>query len=180
VGSSEEGREDAKKSRLRIAALLAAPVALWNASNGWVSFRFQTLDRLGGDYHLSLQDLLGGLLVLLTPVGMLAAALAIRNRAAAVGARGNHAVPERAARLLLCSVLLPLAVFSAFSLFRLVKLNWTAPLWLGLLPFMAAPALPRLPLFAPPVPVAPFSGISVPRGTGHDRCEPLLQGQACL
>jgi dolichol-phosphate mannosyltransferase len=31
----------------------------------------------------------------------------------------------------------PLAVFVAFSLFRGIKLNWTGPLWLGMLPYMA-------------------------------------------
>jgi dolichol-phosphate mannosyltransferase len=39
--------------------------------------------------------------------------------------------------LLTWLTLFPLAMFAAVSLFRASKLNWTGPVWLGLVPFMA-------------------------------------------
>jgi dolichol-phosphate mannosyltransferase len=43
----------------------------------------------------------------------------------------------RSYRLLMVLTVVPLSVFVFFSLFRNTKLNWTGPLWLGILPFMA-------------------------------------------
>ena len=84
-------------------------------------------------------ELLGGILLLITPAGFLAflhfllhGRTAFERFHAVEGDRGR-----REYLFAFCMVLVPLSVFFAFSLGKEVKLNWTGPLWLGLLPYMA-------------------------------------------
>ena len=118
-----------------LAALLAlvifAPVLAWNAENQWISFVFQGPRRIAAHFHFGLLDLAGDVLLLLTPVGAVAAVLALASRAQAAA---NH----RRFRFVACFTLVPLAVFAAFSLSHAVKLNWTGPGWLAVLPAVAA------------------------------------------
>lgn len=111
-----------------LALLLFSPVIAWNASNDWASFAFQTTRRLGADPRLSLHLLVGCILLLITPIGLAAAAMALFPR---VGSR------DRRLAFAAVHTLVPLGVFVAFSLFHQVKLNWTGPLWLAMLPAIA-------------------------------------------
>ncbi len=135
-----------------LAVLLFSPVILWNLENGLASFAFQSSRRIEGAFRFSLPELLLGAAGLLTPT-VLVAALAVlwlRERAVrpqapgvVVGAgpapvRENQPEPWLFVGLF---TLVPLAVFVVFSLFHMSRLNWTGPLWLAVLPAVAASLL---------------------------------------
>ena len=115
-----------------IAILLFSPVIAWNAAHGWVSFAFQSTRRLGAPAEFSLHILVASILLLITPVGF-AAALSMLIPSAGL----RQAFRRKFGRVQLfiaVFALTPLSVFVAFSFFHQVKLNWTGPLWLALLP----------------------------------------------
>jgi len=122
-----------------IALLLFSPVIVWNSQHRWMSFAFQTVRRAGGAFEFNLPDLLGAAAVLITPVGLVAVAVAAvsRRRLAPVGERQPDDRFGRGFRLLVLSTLLPFAAFAVVSLSRHTKLNWTGPIWIGALPLMA-------------------------------------------
>ena len=122
-----------------LAILLFSPVIFWNATHDWASFAFQGSRRLEALVNFSLHKLLGAVLVLLTPVGLIAAASALfpgKDRESA--GDGQAAAAGRRRRFIAVFTLVPLSVFVAYSLFHSVKLNWTGPLWLAVLPAVAA------------------------------------------
>lgn len=83
---------------LLIAILLFSPVIVWNATHGWASFVFQGPRRLQGPLEFSLHELLGAALVLLTPVGLMAALAVLvpgRNRGAAADTQASSADRRR-------------------------------------------------------------------------------------
>ncbi len=139
-----------------LAALVFLPVIIWNARNGWASFVFQGPRRVSGNFNFSLPELLGSLLVLVTPTGVMAIlAIALNKKAFESALFANHGDGgQRRYRLLMLLAGFPFAVFLFFSLFRQTKLIWTGPVWIALLPFMARLMSPldgsvgtRLPVF---------------------------------
>ena len=112
------------------------PVIVWNAQHDWGSFYFQGPGRLMGKYNFDLPDLIGSILILLTPTGFASAIATVTSRRT-VDFDLQTGSGSRTYRLLLTLTIFPLAVFVAFSLFRNIKLSWTGPLWLGILPYMA-------------------------------------------
>jgi dolichol-phosphate mannosyltransferase len=119
-----------------LALIFFTPVIAWNAANDWASFYFQTIGRHSSEFHFGLHELVGSVLLLLTPTGMLSVA-AVWLRRKRVRPALSDDLRRSAFRLLVCLTLVPLAVFFIFSLFRLSKLNWTGPVWLAMLPFVA-------------------------------------------
>lgn len=111
-----------------LALLLFSPVIVWNAQHDWASFVFQGPRRLNSAFRFSLLELVASVAVLLSPVGLVAAVRALSSRA------GN----DPRALFIAVFTLAPLSVFLAFSLFHEVKLDWTGPLWLAVLPKVAA------------------------------------------
>lgn len=120
-----------------LAALLFAPVVIWNAEHHWASFVFQGSRRMEEAFSFGLPALILDILALLTPFGAAAAVLSFVRP----GKTGEAATRRRRFEAVL--VLVPLAVFFAFSLTHEVKPNWTGPLWLALLPAIANQVLPR-------------------------------------
>jgi dolichol-phosphate mannosyltransferase len=118
-----------------IAALLAlaifSPVLIWNAQHEWASFAFQTSRRLAEAQQFALHKLIGSIIVLITPTGLLAAAAVLLTWPVG-GDKLSDA--SRGRRLFSLAILLPLAVFAMFSLRHEVKLDWTGSLWTGALP----------------------------------------------
>jgi dolichol-phosphate mannosyltransferase len=114
-----------------IAAVLFAPVIIWNAHNEWASFTFQTARRLAEAPRFSLHRLLLSALVLLTPAGVVT--LLLRGR------EDDRLRPQIARKRLFLSlcIIVPLAVFVLFSLRHDVKVDWTGALWLGAIPLIA-------------------------------------------
>jgi dolichol-phosphate mannosyltransferase len=118
-----------------VAALLAlaifSPVLIWNAQHEWASFAFQTSRRLAEAQQFALHKLIGSIIVLITPTGLLAIAGVLL--AWPVGS-DKSSDASRGRRLFSLAILLPLSVFAAFSLRHEVKLDWTGALWTGALP----------------------------------------------
>jgi dolichol-phosphate mannosyltransferase len=117
--------------------LIFSPVIIWNAQHDWASFIFQGPRRFKGGFDFDLPDMAGAVLILLTPVGLAAAVATVTSGKMLVHER-TGTKGKRAYGLLLTLTLFPLSVFVFFSLYRNIKLNWTAPLWLGVLPYMGA------------------------------------------
>jgi dolichol-phosphate mannosyltransferase len=137
-----------------VAALLAlalfSPVIIWNSQHHWVSFAFQTSRRLAEAPQFALHKLIASLLVLMTPTGVVAVAVAL---ALAAGRAVQPFDPrlQRAFRLLSLGILIPLSVFVIFSLRHEVKLDWTGASWTAALPIMGlAMIVPRMRAAWPP------------------------------
>jgi dolichol-phosphate mannosyltransferase len=114
------------------ALVIFSPVIIWNAQHEWASFAFQSADRVAEKWRFSFHELLLAVFFLLTPVGVVLVWQCLRGT-------WNHPASD-ARRLLFARVftLVPLSVFVLFSLTHRVKLNWTGPLWLPVIPAMAA------------------------------------------
>lgn len=122
-----------------VALALFSPVVVWNYRNDWASFAFQSERRLEEPPEFGLHRLAGGVIALLGPA-VVAALLALsraRTRRA-VDASVPVDEPGRRWRFAALTAFAPLAVFVAFSVAHVPKMNWTGPLWLALLPATAA------------------------------------------
>lgn len=116
-----------------IALILFSPVIIWNIENDWASFAFQTT-RVGKVHHeLSTHKLLLQIAIMLTPVGLVAAAFALRSVALSYCQREE----VRKALFIIIFTGVPLAVFFVASVFGPLRFHWTGPLWLALIPTMA-------------------------------------------
>jgi 4-amino-4-deoxy-L-arabinose transferase-like glycosyltransferase len=137
---------------LLIAQLVAWPVYLWNARNGFASFRFQTTHRLAESSGPTLHWLglfLLAQLVLLGPPLILALGRELVRAMRGLRGATSLAVSEEGERtLFLLAFVLPLlGVCLAGSLFVQVKSNWLMPCYIaGAL--LIAPRLSRALLFA--------------------------------
>ncbi len=116
-----------------IALLIFSPVIYWNAEHEWASFTFQTMQRLAERPRFALPALIGGVLVVITPIGAFAAVRLLLRRGAAAACTEY---PE-SGRLLKTLTWVPLAVFALFSLRHTVKLDWTGAPWIAALPLLA-------------------------------------------
>jgi dolichol-phosphate mannosyltransferase len=119
-----------------LAAAIFFPVILWNAEHDWASFAFQGSRRLAEKHTFGLPLLLGSAFLLLSPTGAIAAIILLRRHAP------SHLVEEsadrqRAWRFQQISLGVPLAVFTVFSLFHDIEVDWLGPAWIAALPFMA-------------------------------------------
>ncbi len=120
-----------------LALLLFSPVILWNADNNWASFVFQGPRRIKGSFDFSLFELLGHLVLLLTPAGLLSVVKFMPGKdRIKIRAWFKNAIDQKTLFVLIFTFI-PFAVFLFFSLFRQVKLSWTVPVWLAFLPVMA-------------------------------------------
>ena len=117
-----------------LALLLFSPVIIWNFQHDWASITFQSGRVRGvGDNQFSVHELFLHLMVLLTPVGLLAAAMALWPRTE----RDTSTYARK--RRLFVSVFtgVPLSVFLILSIFDSQRFHWAGPLWLAVLPTMA-------------------------------------------
>jgi dolichol-phosphate mannosyltransferase len=118
-----------------VALAVFSPVIIWNAQHEWASFAFQTSRRLAEVPRFSLHKLLASALVLITPTGATAVAAALLGPKPARDAGDDG---PRRQLFVNTAILVPLAVFAAFSLRHEVKLDWTGAPWVAALPVMAA------------------------------------------
>ena len=137
-----EARHWFRRPHPYLAALLAfavfSPVIIWNYENEWVSFLFQSQRRIADVFQFSTPQLLGAVLLLLTPTGVLAI-LAFNRHCFLERLQPSSLKPcHRHWLFALCMTLIPLTVFVVFSLTKEVKISWTGPLWLAFIPLMAA------------------------------------------
>ena len=124
-----------------IAAMIFSPVVIWNFLNDWASFSFQGEQRLEKPMHFSLPMLMGSIVVMLTPVGLVAASRTLVARSSGPDANWladrRSWLADRRNAFIATYTLVPLSVFVGFSLFHECKLNWTGPVWLAILPALA-------------------------------------------
>ena len=116
-----------------LALVIFSPVIIWNAQHDWASFAFQTSRRLTETPQFALHKLIGSIIVLITPTGLLAVIAAL------LGQHAGNGTPDaaRRRRLFNLAILVPVSVFALFSLRHEVKLDWTGAPWTAALPAMA-------------------------------------------
>jgi dolichol-phosphate mannosyltransferase len=112
-----------------LALCIFTPVLVWNIEHHWASFAFQTAGRLAEAPRFALPNLLGSVILLLSPVGALSLLLELRR---------GHEQPGGARRFLALATLIPFAVFLLFSLRHQVKLDWTGAPWVAALPLLSS------------------------------------------
>jgi dolichol-phosphate mannosyltransferase len=124
--------------------VIFAPVLLWNMRNGWASFIFQGSNRWSGRHYFSLHLLIGWILLLLTPTGLLGMVQVFLPKRLK-GAALSDAISSKQRQYLWAVVftLVPLSVFVIYSLLNKPKLNWTAPVWLAAIPLLAWNMVPH-------------------------------------
>jgi dolichol-phosphate mannosyltransferase len=130
------------------AAILAlaffTPVLIWNMNHDWISFVFQGPDRWASTPKFYLHILFGSILLLLTPIGFLGLVRALQPQNMLSAPDTNQSSAERRRYLwVLTFTLVPLSVFVIHSLRNQIKLNWTAPVWLAVIPYLAWDMMPR-------------------------------------
>jgi len=129
-----------------LALLVFSPVIYWNWLHDWASFAFQTVDRIQSEPEFGLPVLLGSCVLLLTPLGFYAGLSALgggwRKRGKRAGRQSMGMSEKHLFALVFTGV--PLLVFIAFSINHEPKLNWTGPIWLAVLPLVAARMLPAV------------------------------------
>lgn len=117
-----------------IAALFFSPVILWNYEHDWASFAFQS-NRLLPEHQFSMHYLILHMVILLTPIGFWAAIIAFFP----IEKQGNnYSIEHRKRRFVQIFTGVPLVVCLILSIFGDLKFHWTAPIWLALLPTIAA------------------------------------------
>ncbi len=127
---------------LVLAFVIFSPVILWNFQHEWASFLFQTDKRLSAKTVYTTHVLFGHITLILTPVGLLAVLMflltgnRIFKEADEPGQGAKKTGIDRKYLLYLLLTLVPFLVFLTMSLSKEVKLNWTSPIWLALLPFL--------------------------------------------
>ncbi len=119
-----------------LAALVFSPVIVWNASHDWASFVFQGPERWAGPAEFSLHVLVGYVMLLLTPVGLVGIPAALIAGTPSTDTKGGSQ-PDPRYRFSLVFTLTPLVIFLVHSLHGETKLNWTGPVWLAALPLLA-------------------------------------------
>jgi dolichol-phosphate mannosyltransferase len=73
---------------IAISLVIFSPVIVWNARHEWVSILFQSADRTTGSFNFDLTDLIGYVIVLITPIGLMSAWVVARSKAPFVS--GTH------------------------------------------------------------------------------------------
>jgi dolichol-phosphate mannosyltransferase len=129
-----------------IALLVFSPVVIWNIQHDWASFAFQGSRRFAvRASQFSLHNLLGYVILLLTPLGTLALWRLLRISGGMTSnfqpapSRDDGALQAGRRRVfILVFTLVPLLVFAVSSIRAETKLHWTGPIWLAVLPALAA------------------------------------------
>ena len=117
-----------------VVAVVFTPVIAWNTNHDWASFQFQGSRRwFQSTLEFSLPTLVLFMAALLGPIGISLAGHAV-SRMVRLPARRFL---REAGMFVFIFTLAPLSVFVFYSLLHPVKLNWTGPVWLALLPAMA-------------------------------------------
>jgi len=120
-----------------LALAVFSPVIVWNAQHEWASFAFQTSRRLAERPRFALHKLIASAVVLLTPTGVAAVAVLLGGPAPRLAGQDVPLDRRRAWRFIQMAILVPLAVFTAFSLRHEVKLDWTGAPWIAAVPALA-------------------------------------------
>ncbi|MGV3740515.1 MAG: glycosyltransferase family 39 protein [Gammaproteobacteria bacterium] len=110
--------------------LLFSPVIYWNATHNWMSFLFQTSNRLHDKFRFTLHILIGIYILFLTPIG-------IRDYVNLFKSKHYEGLSINTTKFIQTFILVPTAVFVFFSCFHRIKLDWIGPSLLALVPWSA-------------------------------------------
>jgi dolichol-phosphate mannosyltransferase len=122
------------------AMALFTPVLVWNAQNDWVSFMFQGPRRWTGSHEFSLHMLIGSVLLLLTPIGLLGIVKGLFHHRVIEQLeydQPDSGQKKRHRMFALIFMVLPLSIFVIHSFFQQPKMNWTGPIWFVGIPFLS-------------------------------------------
>ncbi|PJD90636.1 MAG: hypothetical protein CK424_08150 [Legionella sp.] len=114
-----------------IMLLLFSPVIYWNATHDWMSFAFQSTRRFQGKFYFSLHQLLGLLVLFVTPIGLIGLSKLLYRQNSTV------IIDKTTRQYIQYYTIIPFMVFAVFSLSRELKWNWIGPGLLALLPWLA-------------------------------------------
>ncbi|MBT8355477.1 MAG: glycosyltransferase family 39 protein, partial [Desulfofustis sp.] len=127
---------------LVLALLCFSPVLIWNMQHEWASFLFQSAKRISRVPVVSTHHLIGHIALILTPAGLIGVLLffIFGGRVLRSAQPADDPVlletTRRTYLLLFLAAFLPFALFLLISFNREVKLNWTSPVWLAVIPFL--------------------------------------------
>jgi hypothetical protein len=114
-----------------IAMLCFTPVIYWNANHHWASFAFQSTRRFDSPHVFSLPELIGLLLLFLTPIGVMGLYTLCFKK---MTISSLHSPSKK----FLCTfTLIPLLFFGVFSCSHAIKFNWIGPSLLATIPWLA-------------------------------------------
>ena len=116
-----------------LAVVLFSPVIIWNYENNWASFSFQSNRVLADTYEFSVHKLIAHIMILLTPVGFLAAALAFFPAKIPT----DQQLKQRRHLFVQVFAGVPLFICFILSTFDSPRFHWTAPIWLAIFPTIA-------------------------------------------
>ena len=116
-----------------LAVILFSPVIIWNYENNWASFSFQSNRVLADTYEFSVHKLIAHIMILLTPVGFLAAALAFFPAKIPT----DQQLEQRRHLFVQVFAGIPLFICFILSTFDSPRFHWTAPIWLAIFPTIA-------------------------------------------
>ena len=116
-----------------LAVVLFSPVIIWNYENNWASFSFQSNRVLADTYEFSVHKLIAHIMILLTPVGFLAAALAFFPAKIPT----DQQLEQRRHLFVQVFAGVPLFICFILSTFDSPRFHWTAPIWLAIFPTIA-------------------------------------------
>ncbi|KTD06165.1 dolichyl-phosphate mannosyltransferase [Legionella gratiana] len=114
-----------------IAFIIFIPVIYWNATHDWASFLFQSSRRFHDYYSFSFHELIGLVLVFLTPTGILGAWILFSQN------YSKKFIAIKTKYFFQIYVIVPLLFFSLFSLFHGIRVNWIGPIFLAIIPWFA-------------------------------------------
>ena len=113
-----------------ITLTLFSPVLYWNSLHNWASFAFQSTRRLQTHFSFSLQELIGWLILFLTPMGLIGLRKLFKHA-------DNKTLPTQTITFLQTYTLVPLLVYTIYSCFYGTKFNWIGPGLLAILPWLS-------------------------------------------
>ena len=126
-----------------LALIIFSPVVVWNSGHEWASFLYQGLERVAEGFEFSLPYLMLSIILIITPTGFLSV-FAIMLYQRKIISMSDAVFEDRISKpksrgyyLLMILTFFPVTIFAALSLFRETKFHWTAPCWLGVVPYMA-------------------------------------------
>lgn len=117
---------------LVVTILLFTPVIYWNATHEWASFAFQSTRRLQATFSFTFHELLGLLVVFLTPLGIIGLWSLFRKKSVE-----KNRLDVKSCYFIQIFTLVPLIVFSVFSVSHAIKFNWIGPGLLAIVPWLA-------------------------------------------
>ena len=122
-----------------LALLVASPVFFWNYQHEWASFLFQSQHRLQDSPTFATPSLLLYIVILLSPIGFISALHSLKPEKTVLKpvTKSMEDGSKRDRLFCILMTITPLAIVLIFSLNKEVKLNWTGPIWLSILPLMA-------------------------------------------